>query len=66
MDMIILEVFKCDRCGAIYEDNAHRIQVLEKDLDDHLIGYWDLCDKCVKDFRAFMKKELKKNELGIR
>ena len=51
------EVLQCDRCGARYKNNANQIQVLEKDLDDHLMDYWDLCDKCVKDFHAFMKKE---------
>ena len=41
--------YKCDRCKKMFEGKP------AIEFSDFINGNIDLCEKCVKDFREFMK-----------
>lgn len=59
---------KCDRCGALYEDNAKGKTIVGvmpitadcERLFDNVVR--DLCPKCVAKFTKWMKQEVEQND----
>lgn len=61
-----MQVFKCDRCGDIYDSPATKFGMPKYTIKKHIfpVGEFevDLCPKCCALLEKFMEKEMMKGE----
>lgn len=55
-------VKKCDRCGAIIEEErnplGNNISILDFDLSNEegsFVQEWDMCENCIREFKDWME-----------